>query len=127
MPSKAEYVPGTCNIGEPEIKLRKRVGWLGLGATLILWFVLYVLPVSAAWRFLVFIPATISAIGILQARMHFCVAFGLLGVFNFRSAIGPTDAIKEIEYKRKDRRKAILITFYAIMVGSIVAAVGYLL
>jgi hypothetical protein len=126
MPSNAEYIPGVCNIGSAEIKMRYRAGWFGLGTTILLWLALSILGVSAAWRFLIFIPATMSAIGFLQGIMHFCAAFGILGVFNFGSKVGNTDTVEQAEYRRKDQQKAVLIIIYSALIGIAVATIGYI-
>ncbi len=125
MSSKSEYVPGVCNIGFPEIKMRKTTGWLALGFTIIPGIALYFLPVPAGWRLLLFIPATISAIGFLQAYMHFCVAYGWMGVFNLGSKIGRKETVEQAEFRRKDRQKALRIIFYSILSGIIVAGTAY--
>jgi len=46
--------------------------------------------VPRPWRLVIFIPAMMTAIGSLQARMHFCAYFGMQGVFNFSPEIGKT-------------------------------------
>ena len=42
----AEYIPGVCNIGPAEIARRRRAGWTGLVATVVLWalFVFFDIP-----------------------------------------------------------------------------------
>lgn len=124
MSSKSEYVPGMCNIGLAEIQMRKKVGWFGLAATFILLILLLLLDFPSFWRWLLFFPATISAIGFLQARQKFCVAFGWNGVFNFSSEIGKADRVLLDENKKKDRHQAIRILVYAILTGIIVAVTG---
>ena len=34
---KTEYIPGVCNIGPAEIGRRRQIGWVGSGATILLW------------------------------------------------------------------------------------------
>jgi hypothetical protein len=126
MQSKAGYIPGVCNIGPSEIKTRSQTGWIGLGSTIILGAALFLFSVHSAWRVLLFFPAFIAAIGFLQAKMRFCAAFGILGVFNFGPKVGRSDTVAQTEYRRKDRKKATLIIFYSIMIAIVVAIVGYL-
>jgi hypothetical protein len=68
-----------------------------------------------------------SAVGFLQAAMHFCAAFGMMGVFNFRPDVGKTDTVEQAEFRRKDRQKALWILLYSSLIGIAVAAAGYLL
>lgn len=123
MNAKQEYVPGVCNIGPAEIRRRLQSGWVGLGATILLWAAFVMFRVPAAWRLLVFIPAMTGATGFLQAGLHFCAAFGMRGVFNFVSAVGKTETVEQAEFRRKDRRKAGLIALYAALIGA-AAAIG---
>ena len=127
MAQKSEYIPGVCNIGPAEIRARRMAGWMGLGATILLWILFFVFRVPAAWRLLLFFPAMMSAVGFLQAAMHFCAAFGMRGVFNFGPNVGKTDTVEQAEFRRKDRRKALTILLYSSLIGIVVAAAGYLL
>ena len=125
--TKNEYIPGVCNIGPAEIKRRRQAGLFGLGATIILWVTFGLLHVSAPWRLLLFFPATISASGFLQAAMHFCAGFGRLGFFNFGPEVGKTENVVQAEFRKKDRQKAGLIGFYAMLIGIVVAIAGLLI
>jgi hypothetical protein len=127
MPSNAEYIPGVCNIGPAEIRMRYRAGWFGLGITILLWLALTFLGVPSIWKLTLFFPAMMSAIGFLQGIMHFCAAFGILGVFNFGPKVGNTDTVEQAEYRRKDQQKAILIIIYSILIGIAFAVLGYIL
>ena len=127
MSLNSEYVPGVCNIGPSEVTKRKQAGWLGLAFTIVLWMVFSILRVPSEWKLLLLLPATMSAIGFIQARMHFCVAFGIIGLFNFSLKVGKTDTVEQAEYRRKDKQKALQLIAYSVLIGIIVAAVGYLL
>jgi hypothetical protein len=126
MASKAEYVPGVCNIGQAEIGMRNRVGWLGSAATVVLWAAFVVFRVPAPWRLLLVLPASMGATGFLQAAMHFCAGFGMRGLFNFGSEIGKTDSVEQAEFRLKDRRKARQIGLYSILIGIVIAIAGLL-
>jgi len=127
MATKQEYIPGVCNIGPAEINKRRQSGWFGLGATILLWVAFWVFRVPAIWRLLLFFPAAMSATGFLQAALHFCAGFGMLGVFNFGSEVGKTETIEQAEFRHKDQRKALLIIFYSVMIGIAAAIAGFLL
>ncbi len=120
-----QYIPGVCNIGPAEIRLRKRLGWWGLIITIVLWAVLVWFGVPAAWRLVVFIPVFFAANGFLQGFMHFCAGFGMKGVFNFGPAVGKTDSVSQAEFRKKDRRKAQQIFAYSAIIGIVVALIAF--
>ena len=107
--------------------MRRRSGWIGVGATIVLWAAFWLLHVPAGWRLLLFFPAALAATGFLQAAMHFCAAFGMRGVFNFGSNVGMTDNVEQAEFRRQDQQKARLIILYSALIGLVVAIAGYLL
>lgn len=111
-----EYVPGVCNIGKSEIRKRKNAGYIGLILTFILYALFAYLDVPKILRIVIFIPATIAAIGFLQAGMHFCAYFGLKGVFNF-GELGNIDAVEKQDFRALDRRRAWRIIIYSLIVG----------
>src|SRR5208337_921318 len=114
---KPEYIPGVCNIGPAERERRIRGGWAGLIATLVMEGLFIIFRIAAPWRLILFLPATIGATGFLQAALHFCVAFGFSGVFNFTADVGKTDTVEQAEFRRKDRAKALQIFSYAVAIG----------
>jgi len=124
-PTSQQYIPGVCNIGRAEIKLRKIVGWIALATTVALWAALAAVGASAAWRLVLFVPATVAAIGFLQAAWHFCANFGLRGVLNFGPNVGKTDTVEQAEFRRQDRRKALQIIGLSLLAGAAVAAAAY--
>lgn len=126
MQTQNQYVPGVCNIGKNEITKRQTAGWIGLIITVGLFGLFTYLEVPRFWRLLIFIPATMTAIGFLQARMHFCAYFGMRGVFNFVE-IGKTDTIEQAEFRAKDRRKAWQIIIYSVIVAVLITIPAYYL
>jgi hypothetical protein len=124
---KTEYIPGVCNIGPAEIGRRRQIGWVGSGATILLWAVFLIFQVPAPWRLTLFLPAAIGAAGFLQAAFHFCAGFGMHGVFNFSSQVGKTESVEQEELRVKDRRKARLITLYSLLIAAAVAIAGFFL
>lgn len=120
----AQYIPGVCNIGPAEIRMRKRLGWWGLLITIVVWALLVWLQLPAAWRLIVFIPVFFSANGFLQGFMHFCAGFGMRGVFNFGPAVGKTDTVSQAEFRAKDRAKAQQIFLYSALIGIAAALIA---
>jgi hypothetical protein len=122
---KQQYIPGVCNIGKAEIKLRRLIGWLGLAACVALWAVFLVAKTPASWRLTLFVPAFIAAIGFLQAAWHFCAKFALGGVFNFGPNVGQTDTVEQAEFRRQDRRTALQIIGLSLLIGAAVAFLAW--
>jgi hypothetical protein len=128
MPShNDQYIPGVCNIGRAEIRQRKLLGWLALAATVGAWFALMVFQTAAAWRLLLFFPASIAATGFLQAAWHFCATFGVLGLSNFGPNVGRTDTVEQAEFRRQDRRTALKIIALSALAGAVVATIAFCL
>lgn len=122
-----QYIPGVCNIGPQEIKMRMMVGWVSLIITLALGAVLFYLPISPWTRLVLFFPAFISAMGFLQAAFHFCVAFGSKGLFNMDKAVGQTESVTHAEFRKKDQQKVVQIYTLAVVIAIVVAvAAAYL-
>ncbi len=126
--STTSYIPGVCNIGPAEIKTRRLAGVVGLFATVILFAVLLVADVQPhAWRLILFIPATLGAMGYLQAALHFCVRFGTTGLFNMGTSLTTRESVEKAEYRHKDQRKAILVSTISVAIGIVVAGIVFIL
>ena len=121
------YTPGVCNIGPAEIKVRKLTGSIGLYATVILFAIFMITGIDPVWRLFIFVPANISAMGYLQARFHFCVRFGTRGLFNMGTTLVTPESVEKAEYRRKDQRKAIMISGLSIGIGLVTAFIVFLL
>jgi len=126
MNSANVYKPCVCNIGPAEIRQRRTSGYIGLAVSVAFLVVVFALGWPAWVRLLVAIPVMLTANGFLQAAFHFCVYFGTKGLFNFGD-IGTQETVHESEYRRKDQRKAILITALALLIAAIVAVAAFLI
>ncbi len=69
-----------------------------------------------------FLPVFVSALGFLQAALHFCVAFGMQGVYNVMNQAGKTESISQQEFRRQDQKKVVKIFAYATIVSLLVTA-----
>ena len=116
MMNTINYVPGVCDIGKEEINKRKRAGIVGLILTVLTYSLFVYFEVSKGVRFLTFIPAVISAIGFLQARMRFCAYYGLAEMFNFDS-LEKSNKVDNNEFVRKDKKRARQIIYYSVLIG----------
>jgi len=126
MNSTNNYIPGVCNIGKEESNKRKKVGIAGLLLTIIAYSFLVYFDVSKGIRFLIFIPAIISASGFIQARMHFCAYYGLAEMFNFDS-LGKSSKVKDDEFIRKDKKMARSIIYFSVLIGIVVGLIAVMI
>jgi hypothetical protein len=126
MNTKAEYIPGTCNIGPAEIKARRNVAIISTILSIVIITLLVMLHADKLWRLTLFIPATSVAVSFQQVYFHFCVNFGLRGVFNFGD-IGKTFTVDQQENFKKDRMKAQKMIATGIFFGLVIAVLFYIL
>ena len=117
----SEYIAGACNIGPAEIKRRRQGALIGaiLFAITTLLFVLTNAPTSN--RLLVFIPALLFTVGIIQSRRKFCVAYGFLGVFSFEK-LGATRKITINQDLKADRKYAIKLLLQSVFTAAVLTA-----
>jgi hypothetical protein len=120
------YQPGVCNIGPAEISSRRRIGIIGLVIAVAFIIVAVLLGWAEPWRLLVFLPVALGANGFLQAGLHFCVNFGMRGLFNF-GALGTEESVMEKEFRRKDQSRAILIIVLSIVIAAVFAFASLLI
>lgn len=114
----AQYRAGACNIGPAEIARRRRAGYAGVAAAVVLGVALLVLDAPTTARLLVGIPLAGGAMGFLQARLRFCAGFGMAGVSNF-GALGSVERVEDAEARRADRMKAFRISLAAAAIGGV--------
>lgn len=128
-PEKPEdgYIPGVCNIGKAEILMRRLFGWSGLGLMIALWVMFGLMRTPQAWRLFVFLPACMAAAGLFQSVFHFCVDFGMSGLYNFGPDAGRTETVARAEYRKKDRQKALFILFLSVITGALMGAAAFLI
>ena len=118
----SQYVPGACNIGSREILRRRVVGIAALVFAMVSGYTLLTADeLARTARLGIFFPLLVSAIGFIQARNKFCLAYGLAGTFNF-GKIGDMERVFDAESKKSDRRKAIAILIQAALVAGFATA-----
>lgn len=127
MSTNNRYIPGVCNIGPAEIRMRRVSGYVGLGITIVLLVLFYLVPTNSLWRLVVFLPAVLAASGFLQAQLHFCARFGMSGLFNFGDDIRHHESVDQVAYRKKDQQKALTIIAGSVVIGLLVAGVAYIL
>ena len=117
----SEYISGTCNIGHAEIKRRKQGAYLGGALYLIVAIFLVASDASRTTRLWAFLPATLFAVGYIQSKRKFCVAYGFLGIFNFEK-LGSTTKIKVNQDLKADRKYAIKLMVQALLLAAVLTA-----
>ena len=118
----SQYVPGSCNIGSREILRRRVVGIAALVFAMVSGYALLAADeLARTARLGIFFPLLVSAIGFIQAKNKFCLAYGLAGTFNF-GKIGDMERVFDAESKKSDRRKAIAILIQAALIAGFATA-----
>ncbi|MEN9735422.1 MAG: hypothetical protein RL129_132 [Actinomycetota bacterium] len=121
-----QYIPGTCNIGKDEVARRKRVAAIGGVATILGAISIinkYPNPGPRIWLFL---PALVFAIGWIQSKKKFCLAYGFMGVFNFGKSGQMQKAISQDD-QAADRTTAFSILGQAIVLAFAITGLIYFL
>jgi hypothetical protein len=121
------YIPGVCNIGPAERRRRRIGGIAGIVGTIAVLGLLYVVDAPIWWRLLLVIPASGAATGFLQDALHFCVGFGMKGIYNVINSVGVVDNVELEEFRLKDKRKAQNIALWSGLIGLAVAGLSLLL
>jgi hypothetical protein len=121
-----EYIAGSCNIGKGEVRRRKFVALIGAAITLTTATTLFITDQSRVARLSIFIPAIIFAIGFVQSRKKFCLAYGLAGTFNF-GGLGDVKRVQSEEDREADRKTALSILAQSAMLAVAITAVVFAL
>lgn len=126
MKNNDEYVPGVCNIGKEEIKMRRNAAIFGLALSILVASLLLLTHADILWRFVIFFPLVSLGIGFQQWYFKFCVRFGMKGLFNFKDA-GQTISIEDAEMRRLDKAKAVKMIVIGILFGLTITILFYLI
>ena len=102
------YIPGTCNLGKAEVRSRQIVALVGLVASLVLATGLIVSSAPQASGLTLFAPLMVFAVGFIQSRRKFCLAYGLAGTFNL-GKLGQISKVANPEDRAADRKTALSI------------------
>ena len=122
----SEYVAGSCNIGKGEIRRRQTVALIGLFLVFFSASTILGTDQSRSVRLLIFLPAMIFAVGFIQARKKFCLAYGLAGTFNF-GKLGSISKVQSEEDKKADRKTAINIFIQSALLAAAITLVFFAL
>ena len=122
----SEYVAGSCNIGKGEIRRRQTVALIGLFLVFFSASTILGTDQSRSVRLSIFLPAMIFAVGFIQARKKFCLAYGLAGTFNF-GKLGSISKVQSEEDKKADRKTAINIFMQSALLAAAITLVFFAL
>jgi len=117
----SEYISGACNIGPSEIKKRKQGALIGAILFAVTSFTFAITDAPRNTRLLVFIPALLFSVGLIQVRRKFCVAYGFLGVFNFEK----TGNVRKISINKdlaNDRKYAFKLLLQSVFAAAVLTA-----
>lgn len=100
------YIPGTCNLGKSEVRRRQFVAILGVGLSLFSAIGLW--SASLATRATLILPLFVFAVGYVQSRKRFCMAYGFSGLFNL-GKLGQLSRVADPADRAADRKMAMKI------------------
>jgi hypothetical protein len=103
-----EYIAGSCNIGNGEVRRRQVVALAGAVISATSLVGLLNTDSARTARFSLFFPLMVFAIGFIQSRKKFCLAYGFMGTFNF-GKLGQISRVSDPMAKKADRKTAITI------------------
>jgi hypothetical protein len=122
----SEYVAGSCNIGKGEVRRRQTVALIGLFLIFFSASTILGTEQSRSVRLSIFLPAMIFAVGFIQARKKFCLAYGLAGTFNF-GKLGSITKVQSEQDKKADRKTAINIFVQSALLAAAITLVFFAL
>lgn len=100
------YIPGMCNINKAEVAYRKKAMWFGIVVSVVVLAVMIGFALPIVVRVLLFVPIYIAAIGYLQVKNKFCVAYGASGKQNASEGSDNALEVAEAEAKAADKKKS---------------------
>ena len=111
-----EYVAGSCNIGTGEVRRRQVVALAGAVISVTSLIGLIGTDAARSARLTLFFPLMVFAIGFIQSRKKFCLAYGFMGTFNF-GKLGQISRVSDPIAKKADRKTAITILAQSILLA----------
>lgn len=122
----SQYQAGVCNIGGAEVAKRKQLSYVG-GLIFLLFLLIAVLQdFSLTETSVAFAPAILFSVGFIQSRRKFCLAYGLMGTFNF-AKIGALSRVEDRDSLKADRSTAISILLQALGLALLLTSIALVL
>lgn len=115
---KNQYIPGNCNIGETEIRVRQKFLLLALLLTVVFTIITH-LTHSVIALFFLFAVTYATIVLFIEVTTRFCVLFGFFSLHNFKG-LGNLDNVDNCRCRNKDRKRAIIV-----LLGSVLLTIPY--
>lgn len=119
---ETQYVPGSCNIGKGEVRRRQLVALVGLFFSISTLLTFNTVDAPREIRLGIFFPFLVTAIGFVQSRSKFCLAYGFAGTFNI-GKIGDIKRVTSKEDRQADRVTALKILGKSFLLALLATAV----
>ena len=124
--SDNQYVAGSCNIGTGEIRRRQIVAIIGSALSVSARIGFISTSAEPSLRLGLFIPLAVASIGWVQSKRTFCLAYGLMGTFNF-GKLGQLSRVQDKAALAADRKTAVVILTQSLSLAAVLTLVVYLL
>ena len=122
----SNYQAGACNIGPSEIKRRRQGALVGAVLFAVTTILFVVTNASTSTRLVTFIPALLFAVGMIQSKRRFCVAYGFMGVFSFEK-LGDTKKVTVNQDLKADKKYAVKLLLQSVAIAIVLTALVILL
>lgn len=116
-----------CNINKAEVAYRKKAMWLGIGVSAVLLIVLVALSAPVLTRLVLFVPIYVAAIGYLQVKNKFCVAYGASGKQNASEGSEVATTIEDDAALAADKKKTRTMNLQAFGISLVVLVIALLI
>ena len=116
-----------CNINKAEVAYRKKAMWAGVGISAVLLIALVALSAPVLTRLLLFVPIYVAAIGYLQVKNKFCVAYGSSGKQNASEGSDVATTIEDNAALAADKKKTRTMNLQAFGISLVVLALALLI
>lgn len=122
----SNYQAGACNIGPSEIKRRRQGALVGAVLFAVTTILFVITDASTSTRLVTFMPALLFAVGMIQSKRRFCVAYGFMGVFSFEK-LGNTKKVTVNQDLKADKKYAVKLLLQSVAIAIVLTALVVLL
>ena len=116
-----------CNINKAEVAYRKKAMWFGIILSVVLFGAMILLMLPVVFRILLFVPVYIAAIGYLQVKNKFCVAYGAGGRQNADDGSDVASEIADESARQADKKKSRKMNLQALGITRAVLIIALLI
>ncbi|HNQ12425.1 MAG TPA: hypothetical protein PKM16_04420 [Bacteroidia bacterium] len=118
------YIAGRCNIGDDEVKVRKKLLFISIIATMFSTSFCFIVGCSFFTLALVWLSLAFSFLLLIEIVQRFCVFFGIFNIYNFGKA-GELNDVESCRCIHKDRKKAFLLILLSFIVATALTYAAY--